>query len=691
MRSVLKKKEVWISTQHKVSVVIRKDATEVERHGAKELRKYIGEILGFRSISLKEEGEKKNYGIELLVGRTCQGKSYLKKRGLNINKLEEDGFILVSGKTEKKKFVVLMGKRNRGTLYSIYAFLEKQGCRFFEPYDLGEVIPKRKKLVVDNLLERQNPTLPFRELDLDNTKEWNIIETIKILDWMVKNRLNIVTLVLFRNTFIQFLPALIKEIRKRDLTLGIGGPSIFSGLMLSEEFYKRKILPVEGRESRRDSFSRRYTKSSGKHGDPCLSNPEVVEQIKKNLIIFLEHHPEVKIVRFMCEDGFFGRTVKLHCNCEKCLKDGKVDASHFGDIYFEAVKSIAFEVEKQCPQVVIAYTYISTFGQPKIYSGDKRPSDMPENVRYFYICLEMEGYSYPLFSTKRPTLVLQTRQEKVHSDFVEWGLSQLKSTGRKLVLKEMHGSGLYDGVLRNTPHVIAENLRYLYNYSETYVGSMIFTNLLNQDHAMAWHSFGLNLYIYYRLVWHIGEDVDKLLNDFFKSYFAEGSKFMKQLYRIIEKKATHLIFKPYAEEIVPLDKDRGEEILQFYNKMLEEVDSGKELLDKAEVTVEAVKPAERLQRDRVQYRYLSSYLNFRMRYFRGEYFYGRSTRASSTREKKQLLDKSRKELKEARQILDILIETGISGYNGFHAFDVPIDNLIVDVERRLKVISLEDK
>jgi len=668
-----------MSTQHKVSVVIGKDATESERHGAKELRKYTKRILGVKLVYLKEEEQKENCEVELLVGRTYEGESYLKKRGLNINKLEEDGFILVSGKTEKKKFVVLVGKRDRGTLYSIYTFLEKQGCRFFEPYDLGEIIPRRKNLVVDNLLERQNPTFSFRELDLDCIKDWNITETVKILDWMVKNRLNTVILTLSRNNFILFLPALIKEIKRRDLILGIGGHSIFSGLMLPENFYKAKIPPVENNF---DTLSSMYTKLSGNYGDPCLSNPNVIEQIKKNLIIFLKHHSEVEIVRFMCEDGFFG-SPRRHCNCEKCLKDGKVDVDHFEDIYFEAVRSIALELEKQCPQVVIAYTYISSFGPQKIYSGDKKPSDMPENVKYFYICLEWETYSYPLFSAKRLSPVPLPHRQKIHQNFVKWGLSQLKGTGRKLILKEMHGSGYYYGLLRNAPHVIAENLRYLHNYNNIYVGSMIFTNLLSQDHIMAWHSFGLNLYIYYRLIWNVKEDVDKLLNDFFKNYFVEAIKFMKQLYRIIEEKAVPLIFKPSVEDIIFLDKDTSEKVLQFYDRMLEEVDSGKKFLDKAEIAVKGAKPTERLEIDRVQYRYLSNFLKFSMKYFRGKYFYRRSTRDSLTKGKKQLLSKSKEELRGARKILDILIETGVSGYDvlQFQKFDLALENLIADVNK----------
>ena len=82
-------------------IVLGNNANEVERHGAKELEKYIKKILSVKSICLEEQEKKKDFGVELLVGRTLQSESYLKEKGINVNELEEDGFVLVSGTKEK--------------------------------------------------------------------------------------------------------------------------------------------------------------------------------------------------------------------------------------------------------------------------------------------------------------------------------------------------------------------------------------------------------------------------------------------------------------------------------------------------------------------------------------------------------------------------------------------------------------
>ena len=71
--------------------------------------------------------------------------------------LGDEGFIL---KTQGERLIIAGGAK-RGTLYGVYTFLEKLGCRWFS--SKVSHIPTRSTLKVPCLDERQVPALEYRE------------------------------------------------------------------------------------------------------------------------------------------------------------------------------------------------------------------------------------------------------------------------------------------------------------------------------------------------------------------------------------------------------------------------------------------------------------------------------------------------------------------------------------------------
>jgi alpha-glucuronidase len=126
------------------SIVIAPDVSQSERHGAEELQKFLEEMSGAR-LPITAEPQPRM----VLVGESPA----LDKLNLKIPfaDLGPEGFAL---KTSGQQLVIA-GGRLRGSMYGVYTFLEKLGCRWFAP----EVsrIPKMRTITVGPLDETQKP------------------------------------------------------------------------------------------------------------------------------------------------------------------------------------------------------------------------------------------------------------------------------------------------------------------------------------------------------------------------------------------------------------------------------------------------------------------------------------------------------------------------------------------------------
>ena len=120
-----------------------------------ELQKYLKQITGVEipivtdSASVVEK--------EIIVGKTNRENDI----AINREELGEDGFII---KTNGSK-LYLVGGEQRGTLYSVYEFLEAYlGCRFYTA-DV-EKVPQMNNISLENIEEdKQIPVFEYREID----------------------------------------------------------------------------------------------------------------------------------------------------------------------------------------------------------------------------------------------------------------------------------------------------------------------------------------------------------------------------------------------------------------------------------------------------------------------------------------------------------------------------------------------
>ncbi len=136
-------------------IIISSTASEAEHYAANTLQKYIEKISGTRLPILSEAKS----GNEIFIGN--KNDKFLKNNNVEItSSLKDEGFII---KTQENK-LLLIGKDDWGTVYSVYSFLEKLGCRWFMPGPLGEVVPHKNTIEVGNINDVEGPSFKFRHV-----------------------------------------------------------------------------------------------------------------------------------------------------------------------------------------------------------------------------------------------------------------------------------------------------------------------------------------------------------------------------------------------------------------------------------------------------------------------------------------------------------------------------------------------
>jgi hypothetical protein len=145
-------------------IIISTNATEAEHFAAWEIQRYINKISGvllpiinddmdldgewvftFENLWVNKEtdtGTLPSRGCMILIGKN----RYVKEMNISLDTDTDrpDPFLI---KTTGNR-LILLGQGDRGTVYSVYAFLEEHlGCRWFMPGPLGEVIPRNVSII----------------------------------------------------------------------------------------------------------------------------------------------------------------------------------------------------------------------------------------------------------------------------------------------------------------------------------------------------------------------------------------------------------------------------------------------------------------------------------------------------------------------------------------------------------------
>ncbi|MGE5648119.1 MAG: DUF4838 domain-containing protein [Acidobacteriota bacterium] len=293
------------------SICVSAQASPSERRAAAELQSFLEKISGARLPVVTDD--KAGRGPLILVGRSRELDR--RRAGIDFAQLGPEGFAL---KTLGRDLAIA-GGRERGTMYGVYAFLEKLGCRWFTP----EVsrIPRLDDVPLPQLDETQKPSFEYREPYF--SEAWDT-------DWAARNRQN--------GNFMR-------------LDESAGGRMAYYPFVHS--FYEM-VPPEKYFAQHPEYFSLIDGERRVGRGQLCLTNPDVLRVSVDSVEKWIETHPEAGIFS-VSQNDWTG-----WCECDRCRRvEEEEGGAHSGPV-LRFVNALAAEIEKKHPGKLIdtlAYWY----------------------------------------------------------------------------------------------------------------------------------------------------------------------------------------------------------------------------------------------------------------------------------------------------------------------------------------------
>lgn len=285
----------------------------VVRYAAKELQSFLRQMSGVTLPVVTES--KAGNGPALLLGPSRHALR-LAEPGWQ-GKLREDGVYLRTVGRD----VVLLGKDERGQLYSVYALLERYlGVRFLA-HDCT-VVPERATLTLPRLRYLHSPPFMYREtLYFDSFPR----------EIATRQRLN--------------GPA-------SQCDAEVGGKIAIEPYVHSAA---RLVPPDKYFADHPEYFSLVGGKRTNRtvHGQLCWTNPDVLRIATAQVLAWIKEHPETAIFDVSQNDGGGA------CECDRCQAVVREEGSEQGPI-LRFVNAIADEVAKRHPGKwieTLAYAY----------------------------------------------------------------------------------------------------------------------------------------------------------------------------------------------------------------------------------------------------------------------------------------------------------------------------------------------
>ncbi len=303
------------------SIVIAPDAPESEQYAATELRDWLKEVSGaelpITGLDGGTQGKRLVVGFNPIVEGLVPGTDKPGDRDDSFTWENHGGDIL------------FWGGSKRGTLYSVYSFLEEElGCRWYS--SKVSVAPKKSSWKFSKLSNHEEPGIIIR----DNC----------VLD-------------------VRSNPAFSARVRNNFIKLPGKGPGEtipgtaegYWGVHAMGSF----ISPAEFYHTHPEYFSYRDGKRLDNYSQLCLSNPEVLEICIERVRKVMRENPDFLIYSMEQNDNY------LFCECDEC----KALAERYGGqsgVMLWFVNQVADAVREEFPDKFIGtFAYQYTRHAPK--------------------------------------------------------------------------------------------------------------------------------------------------------------------------------------------------------------------------------------------------------------------------------------------------------------------------------------
>ena len=441
------------------TIVIGQEASDLEQAAAEALQSYLEEMSGALLPIQTDEADIE--GNRILVGRT----RLTEAAGVAVTPTNpgREGFRLRTAGRD----VVVAGSDPLGTLYGAHTLLEALGVRWFLPGSLGEDVPRQPTIVVPPLDEKQKPDFAMR---------W-----VGGGDWAKRNKCN-----RLGNDF----PGGFKV-----------RPSLYHSL--------GRLLPVEEYFPEHPEY---FALVGGKRCDKsetklCISNPEVVREVARNMGKLLDEDPTVDFISISPTDG------TNYCKCERCCaldEEGVSRDQRMSRRMLIFYNQVAEELAKTHPEArILAGAY-------HIYNRPPRDQTLRAHPNLALVICHYTEYCnlHPVDDPECP------RNQHYRQVLLDW---------QKLIPDICFYEYYYTNGWRELPcplvRVIAQDIPYFKGLG---------IKGLYTQYGSIWNTY-LNYYVAAKLLWDAETDVDALLDDFYERFFKQAAGPMREYYTTLEQ------------------------------------------------------------------------------------------------------------------------------------------------------------
>ncbi len=145
-------------------IVVPPEADRYEKEAADELALHLRRMSG-ADVPIVTDGAGRDGMARILVGRAATAVvadlGVGRALGERVDEMSSrDGFVTRAG----GDVVALAGARPPGTAYAAFDLLERLGCRWFFPGDLGTVVPRRRTVTIEPFETVQRPSFDLRSM-----------------------------------------------------------------------------------------------------------------------------------------------------------------------------------------------------------------------------------------------------------------------------------------------------------------------------------------------------------------------------------------------------------------------------------------------------------------------------------------------------------------------------------------------
>jgi hypothetical protein len=506
------------------AVVLAAEASATERFAASELVRYVKLMTGCEMPIIADTAQTGKYLLR--VGKGAAGAGYLNEFDPAVAGKGQDSFIIdISDRN-----AVLIGGGDRGTLYSVYELLEQQGCRWFFPGRLGEVIPQKSELLLQSGKRKFVPDFIQRSIDIGKTDGIDFEETI---DWAAKNRLNFMFSLRFPMVK-KFLPR-----EKWDVWEKRGGLQEWQFICHNFDFMisSSKYFAAHPEYYALYKGTRMQMGSPGRPGygggNICTTNQDVINICAGFANNWFDANPKGVLVPMWPNDGAI-----TWCECDGCRK----------------LKGINFMPGKRGSMTTRMVTFANTVAK---LTAVKHPDRL-------ILCPAYSNYVIPVDLPIEKNVLLQYC---LHGDYAH-GVDRCKENAQEKEWLEAWAAkasghmGVWEYFLLgdhySKPTENSAMLPVAYRARDTisYLKKIGVNWYFTQTSPKYWKHNMFPYYVTARYIWESGRDFNKFADDFFNNMYGEAGQDVKNYYFEIENSVAASDWHPsiYSDVAVPSPK-----------------------------------------------------------------------------------------------------------------------------------------